>query len=112
MKPLELALKYMEIFCSGKNLERLYEMFSYDLKFEGPLYTFDSAFDYVQSLINDPPTDSEYKIIEIFEKKNSVNLIYEFKKYNISTIMSQYFEIKNNKIIKIILIFDSVKFCK
>jgi len=58
----------------------------------------------------DPPIGCEHNIIEKFEKQNSVNLIYEFRKNEIITLMSQVFGIENNKIFKIILIFDSNKF--
>lgn len=110
MKPLDLALKYMEIFYSGKNIERLNQLFSDDFSFYGPLVQFDSAKDYVNSLINDPPDGLNCKIIKAFESDSSACLIYEFSKPGICVPMAQLFETKNDKISKIQLIFDSKAF--
>jgi hypothetical protein len=41
MSAIELALKYMEIVFSGKNLSELKFILSDDCKFVGPLYKFD-----------------------------------------------------------------------
>ena len=110
MDPLKLALKYMEIFYSGKDLERLKDILADDISFTGPLYTFNSVEDYINSLIKDPPLGMKYKIIKSFEDDNGACLIYNFHKENISTVMAQLFEVKNEKICKINLIFDSKAF--
>jgi hypothetical protein len=110
MKPLESALKYMEIFYSGKDLERLKDILAEDLSFTGPLFKFNSAEDYIYSLIKDPPQGMKYEIIKTFEDDNSVCLIYKFYKGNISTTMAQIFEVKDVKISKINLIFDTKTF--
>ena len=55
MKPLELALRYIEIFYSGKDLEKLTDILAEELSFSGPLYTFPSARDYINSLLKDQP---------------------------------------------------------
>ncbi len=41
MRPLALALKYMEIFYGGSDIEALRPLFAKDLTFEGPFFTFD-----------------------------------------------------------------------
>ena len=112
VKPLELALKYMEIFYSGKNLERLPDLLAEDLSFTGPFYTFNSAEDYINSLKKDPPWGMSYEIIKSFEEENSACIIYKFQKGNISTAMAQLFEVKYEKIRKINLIFDTKAFIK
>jgi hypothetical protein len=110
MNHADLALRYLEIFFSGQGFDELLEMFAESLQFEGPFYSFDSAQDYVDSLKSDPPIGCEYKLLNICEDAGFVTVIYEFKKDSIQTSMSQLFEIKNGKITKILLIFDTGKF--
>ena len=110
MTPLELAFRYMEIFFSGKDLARLLDILHEGCQFQGPFYQFSSATEYIISLEADPPVDCSYKIIHSFEQSNVVNLIYEFSKPGVSTTMSQLFEMHDNKIISIVLIFDSAAF--
>lgn len=106
----ELALKYLDIFYNNKPLDELYSIFVDDLIFEGPFIKTYSAHEYINSLKNAPPKDSSYRLINLFEKDEYINVIYEFTKGNISTLMSQLFEMKNEKIISIKLIFDSSVF--
>ena len=110
MTPLELALRYMEIFFSGHNLDRLEDILHEDCQFRGPFYQFNSARDYIDSLESDPPVDCGYKIIHSFEQGDVVNLVYYFSKPGVSTIMSQLFQVNENKITSIVLIFDSAAF--
>ncbi|WP_455197484.1 hypothetical protein [Kaarinaea lacus] len=110
MSALGLALRYMEIFYSGKELDRLEEILHDSLQFRGPLYQFDSARQYIASLKDDPPTDCSYRILHTFEKDDTVNLIYDFSKPGITTTMSQLFKVVDNKIAYIKLIFDSEVF--
>jgi len=107
MKPLDLSLKYMDIFYSGNNIDDLSNIFSKDFSFEGPLYRFDSAKSYIDALKKDPPTGMTYEIIQTFENESTVCLIYQFLKQDISTPMAQVFEIEKEKIKKILLIFDT-----
>ena len=110
MTPLDVALQYMDIFYSGRELERLYAIMADGLRFEGPFFRFDSAHDYVASLLSDPPVGCEYQLLHAFEKGPLVNLIYEFSKPNIRTTMSQLFEVRDGKITSVRLIFDSGAF--
>lgn len=110
MAPLDAALKYMDIFYSGRELARLYEIMADELKFEGPFFHFDSARNYIESLRSDPPLGCEYKILHAFENGQTVNLIYQFSKPNISTPMSQLFKVRDGKITEVLLIFDTGQF--
>lgn len=107
LPPLDVSLKYMEIFFSGHGMERLYDYLHDDCQFAGPLYQFSSACDYIESLQVSPPVNCQYKIIQSFEKGPYVNFIYEFSKPGVSTTMSQLFEVDSGKITRILLIFDS-----
>jgi len=110
MTNLEIALKYMNIFYSGGNLDELKEILSDTFTFEGPLFQFDSAGDYIRSLKSDPPVECEYRLIRVFESTGSVNLIYDYIKGEIRTPMSQLFEFEDGKIVRILLIFDTSSF--
>ena len=107
MKPMELALKYMEIFFSGENIEELRPLFAEDFTFRGPLYEFNSAQDYIHSLKLDPPRGFTYEIIGSFENSSSARLVYRFTKPGVSTLMAQLFEVSDDKINKIVLVFDT-----
>ncbi|MCU7933218.1 MAG: nuclear transport factor 2 family protein [Candidatus Thiodiazotropha sp. (ex Codakia rugifera)] len=110
MTPLELANRYMEIFYGGESLDALASLFSDKFSFKGPFYEFNTAEEYIESLIANPPKELGYKIIEAYENNTSACLVYQFSKPGISTIMSQIFEVSNGKISRILLVFDTRAF--
>lgn len=110
MTPIELALRYLEIFFSGNDLEALRPLFADDLIFEGPFFTFSSADAYLDSLRDDPPAGMAYELLATFERASSVCLIYRFSKPGVQTPMAQWFEIQGEVIRKIVLIFDTGAF--
>ena len=110
MKPLELALKYMDIVFNGKNPDELNNLFADEFIFSGPFNKFDTAEDYIKSLKTDPPLGFEYKILRTFEGESSVCLVYQFSKPGVSVPMAQLFETNCGKISRIMLIFDTAAF--
>jgi len=110
MKPLDLALQYMDIFFNSHNMEELTSLLSQDFSFQGPLYEFNSPQSYIESLKTDPPLGFEYKIIRSFESSSSAGLFCLFSKPGIQVPMAQLFEIRNHKISRILLIFDNKAF--
>ena len=110
MEPLDLAKKYMSAFFGDEPLDSLQELFSSELKFSGPFYKFDKAKDYIDSLKKDPIKNASYMMVAEYQDKDSACLVYEFTKSNISTTMAQWFQVKNEKITKIKLVFDSRAF--
>ena len=68
MHPIDIALKYMDVFYSGENIELLRPLLADNLIFNGPFYSFNSAAEYIETLIKDPPRDMSYEIINSFEK--------------------------------------------
>jgi len=110
MRPLELANKYMEIFYSGNQIDDLRQLFSNDFSFKGPFYEFDTAEAYIESLKAEPPAGFEYSIYQSYENESSACLIYQFSKPGVSVLMAQQFEIKNGRISRIFLIFDTAAF--
>ena len=109
-RPLEIARQYMQIFYGGQSLDLLYELFAEDFSFIGPFYQFDSVHSYIESLKSDPPMGCDYKIIKAYEDDDSACLVYEFIKPGASTLMTQLFEINDEKITDIVLVFDTAAF--
>lgn len=107
MSPLSLAKKYMNIVFDSGNLVQLHEILDENLLFEGPLFRGKNADEYINALLDSPPQNFQYKIIESFQSDHSACLIYEFKKLNKTAIMAQTFEISQDKISKIVLIFNT-----
>ena len=110
MKSLDVVLKYMDIFFTGKNMEDLRPLLANGCKFRGPFYQFDTAEDYINALKEDPPQDFKYEILQSYENESSVCLVYQFSKPGVSTPMAQVFDFREDKICKILLIFDTEAF--
>ena len=100
----------MDSFFGISSIEDMKSILSDDLSFEGPFHKFNSASDYYESLLENPPKDVKYILEESFENENSVCLVYLFLKSGIKTRMVQTFEISNGKISKIRLVFDTNAF--
>ncbi len=111
-KPLDLAMRYMEIFFAGRDPDELGPLFSSNFSFQGPMYRFDNAAAYIESLKQAPPQDCNFTLIESFERDNKVCLIYRFSKPDISEVMAQLFTIESDRISRILLIFDSQPFTR
>ncbi len=110
MKPLALALEYMQAFYSERDTEALGRLLHKDLVFRGPLFEFDSAQDYMDSLRADPPRGMQYEILHSFENGSSACLIYRFSKAGVDTPMAQLFETEGGRIKRILLVFDTKAF--
>jgi len=110
LKPLELAGKYMDSFFGAAPLDDMEKILAADLEFSGPFFSFFSGDEYLNSLRDDPPRDASYKILNQFENGNSACLIYEFRKPGVRSIMAQRFEIENDSIKRILLIFNARDF--
>ncbi|MEW8506086.1 MAG: hypothetical protein AB2598_05240 [Candidatus Thiodiazotropha sp.] len=105
-----LVRKYMSCFFGEEPIENMRELLAHDLEFYGPFYEFGSADAYLESLRENPPEEMSYEILKEYSDSNSCCLIYRFKKEDLETVMSQTFEARDNKISKILLIFDTSKF--
>ena len=105
LTPLQLAQRYLECFCAA-DIEALAGLLAPELQFTGPFHEFSCAADYLQSLRDDPPRDVQYSLLHRSEDERGACLIYEYTKPGVSTTMAQWFEVKHNKISKIILVFD------
>ena len=110
MSPLEIAHKYMDCFYGQAPLEDMRRLLAADMKFNGPLDHFETGQDYFMSLQNDPVVNASYEILHEYQDGKTACLVYLFRKPGIETVMSQVFEIVDDKIKSILLVFDSVEF--
>jgi len=110
LTPIDLAYRFLDIFFSGRDFDRLFDILADDLKFSGPFCEFTSAQEYVASIEVQPPIECTYQVLYVFEGASVVNLIYEFSKPETQAKISQLFEVKDGKIVTILLIFDSAQF--
>lgn len=106
-RPIDLVQKYMDCFFGHSPLHKMRSLLAEDLIFEGPLHRSCSARSYLEALDSDPPSDVHYEIEEVYESENSVCLIYQFSKPGVATRMAQTFEIRDGKICRIRLVFDT-----
>lgn len=110
MKPLELAQTYMDMVFTGTDLDTLHQILDEDCTFEGPLFQSRSAEEYITALKTDPPKDCSYILIQSLEHESTACLFYQFTKPGVTTPMAHLFEARDNKIHKIILIFNTAAF--
>lgn len=107
MSPLEIAHKYMDCFYGQAPLEGMAQLLAEDMKFTGPLYKFETGQDYFMSLLADPVENASYEILYEYQNNKTACLIYLFRKPGVETVMSQVFEVTNDKINNILLVFDT-----
>jgi hypothetical protein len=110
MNPLELAHEYMNLVFTTCELDLLRNILAEELSFIGPYFTYNKAEDYIDSLKADPPEAFKYEMIKAYEDSTSACLVYRFWKPGIHTIMTQIFEAQNDKITRILLVFDTGAF--
>ena len=107
MMPRQQIQHYFDVFFVSHDFDSLAEIFHDDLQFRGPLYSFDSAADYIASLKQDPPVDCRYEKLFECSSEEGINVVYRFIKPGVSLEMSQLFRFRNNRISHILLIFNS-----
>ena len=107
MNAKRLASRYMHIIFENGDLDELYRILHPALRFEGPLFSFASAEEYIEALKHSPPEHFGYDILHAFEQGSTACLIYRFTKPGVATTMAQTFEVHHNQITRIHLIFDS-----
>jgi len=109
MSQRDIALAFLKHFCAGE-IEEMAPLLAADLRFEGPLYRFNSAREYLAALRNDPPEPCHYEILSITESADSVALFYDYQKPNGSLAIAQLFTMGDQRIQAIRLVFDTGRF--
>lgn len=114
MTPLQIALRYMELLHAIRagrlNAEELYSVCASDMQFITSAYQLNSAKEYIELLKINEPKPFSFSLLYSFENTDSATLVYYFSQENIRAYMSQTFEVKGEKIISTILIYDSAVF--
>ena len=103
---VEIAKEFISRFTTG-NIEGLEELLQEDLYFKGPLLKCNTRTDYLDSLRDNPPNSSEFKILSVIESDDEVSIFYEYRKEEGYLTVAQLFRFKSKKIAEIILVFDS-----
>lgn len=107
MTPRDLAMRYLEIFCSGQNIDMLRELLADDLSFRGPLHRSATAADYLEALRADPPQAAEFKLMGCYDDATSACLVYQYTKQGVCVPMAQMFKVRDGRISEILLVFDT-----
>ena len=105
MNNRDVALEFVKCFCSG-DVKALVPLLAADLQLIGPLYQFNSADAYVDSLENDPPEQCGYRVLSITENEDSVSIYYDYERNEREITIAQLFKFKNQQIIEMRLVFD------
>ena len=105
MKNRDIVLEYLRCFCAG-DIDGLERLLAPELRFNGPLHSFDTARQYIDSLRADPPEKSRYDIVSITESDDSIAVFYEYHKPDYGMTIAQLFRISDRKISEILLVFD------
>jgi hypothetical protein len=109
MTHCEQALAFLSHFCAG-DVDALAPLLAGDLRFTGPLFTFDSREAYLESLRASPPDRSGYRILNVTESEDSVAVFYEYEKPDQLLAVAQLFRFKEGQIAEISLVFDTKGF--
>lgn len=107
MTPLEIARRYMDIVFSGRDFERLRPLLADDFSFDGPLYKYGSADQYIRALTADPPRGFAYETIRAYEDEGSACLVYVFTKPGVEAKMAQLWEVEGGRVTRTLLLFDA-----
>ena len=70
----DIVLEYLTCFYEG-DISGVTAVLVLDFQLTGPLYTFQFRDEYIQSLWEDPPKPSLYKILEIAESEAGISVV-------------------------------------
>ena len=101
----EIAKEYLRCFCGG-DIAELEPLFAPDFHFIGTFHTFHSREQYLDSLRNNPPEKCGCNVLSVTENEDSIAIFYEYQKPDRSIQIAQLLEFKNQKIQKVLLVFD------
>ena len=104
---LALARRYLALFESGVELERLLDLLHPALRFEGPLASFHSARDYVAALQADPPRGCRVHPLHESGDAHRACLFYELESGGARFPVAQLFDVEDGRITRIRLVFDA-----
>jgi hypothetical protein len=105
MNNQEVALEFIERFCAG-DINGIEHLLSADLRFRGPFYEFNSAEEYITSLLSNPPERCGFNILSITEGDDSLAVFYDYKKPEGVIRIAQLFKFKELLISEMLLVFD------
>jgi len=101
----QIAEQFIKFFCKG-DIDSLIVLMSEDLKFQGPLFKFDSREAYIKALQNDPPEETACEIISLTINQDSVCIFYKYGKGEAHITIAQHFKFLGSLISEILVVFD------
>lgn len=105
----EVAMEFLRRFCA-RDIDGLAPLLAGDLQFTGPFHRFGSSEAYLESLRDDPPEQSSYRVLSVTESADSVSVCYDYEKSNATITVAQLFTFENQKISALLLVFDGWPF--
>lgn len=101
----QIAEQFIKFFCKG-NIDSLAGLLSENLRFQGPLFNFDSREAYLKALHDDPPEKTACEIISLTNNDDSVCIFYKYGKGEAHITIAQHFKFQGNLISEILIVFD------
>ena len=105
----DLALEFLDLFSDG-NIDALSPLLHDDRRFRGPLIECDSKQHYLSLLHEDPPEPCSYDLLSVTETNDDVSMYYRYRKAQGSITIAHLFRFHDQKIIEILLVFDTRQF--
>lgn len=102
----DIALEYLHCFCDS-DIDGIEDLIADDMVFAGPLHTFSTAAEYLDSLRANPPENIEYDLLSVTESDDNVALFYVYHKPQLAMFIAQLFKFSEEKITAILAVFDS-----
>ena len=93
----ETALSFIERFAAG-DVDSLKELLAEDVRLSGPLLEADSRTEYLRGLQHDPPEPTDFRVLEVTEDGDEVNVSWEYQKSDGPLVIEQWFEVTNGRI--------------
>ncbi|MBX3631268.1 MAG: hypothetical protein KF908_15460 [Nitrosomonas sp.] len=97
-----LAESFVKNFCNA-NMEGIDSLLSAQFKLKGPLFTFNTKQEYLNSLDGNLEADPDAEILSITESKDEAAAFFTYK----GNIIGQLFRCNAGKIYETMLVFDT-----
>jgi len=101
MDAKKLAKSFVTNFCEG-SIAGVGAVLASDFRLSGPLFSFESKSEYLESLSGNLQADTNAEIISILGTDTETSVFFRYH----NTIIGQLFKCRNGKIFETLLVFD------
>lgn len=102
----DVSIAFAEAFCAS-DLARLELLLAPRLRFRGPLHSFDSREDYLQSLREAPPERGSCRVLQVHGDDREAAILYEYRKPGAAVLVAQFNRLVDQTIADTWLVFDA-----